>query len=285
MLIECTKKEFEKYIDFAYELALDLSRSGYPTYRDGIKTKLMFVERLLKAFERDDEQVLLFVRDGDVQGVIHYYWITEDRYLQTIAFCINDGTEQALSEFIAFIGERFKGYEVNMGFPAENTNAVNYLSGRGFECIEDDFNNTAFLDKCGHIPEHSDIVRADKDNFESFRVLHEQYEDDMYWNSDRIFEALDDWIVFVKEKDGTPQGAVYYEDLDDGWYEIYGIDIDQGKYAPELFKQLLETAVADARRRGGRFMTFFCEKEYEETALECGFVCIGNYLCFKARLD
>ena len=136
MLLDCSKKEFEKYMDFAYELALDLSKSGYPTYRDGIKTKQMFVERLLKTFERNDEQMLLFVHDGAVQGLIHYYWITDDRYLQTDAFCIHEAAEQALSEFISFITERFKGYNAYLGFPAENQKAVDYLSGCGFECIE-----------------------------------------------------------------------------------------------------------------------------------------------------
>lgn len=30
-------------------------------------------------------------------------------------------------------------------------------------------------------------------------------------------------------------------------------------------------------------MTFFCEKEYEEIAQECGFHCVGNSRCFQAR--
>ncbi len=285
MLLACTINDFEQYADFAYELALDPSKSGYPTYRDGIKTKSMFVECLLKTFEREDEQMLLFMRDGTVQGLIHYYWIESDRYLQTDAFCINEATEQALSEFLSYVGERFKGYDVFLGFPAENHKAADYLSGRGFACIEDDFNNTAFLDKCDPIPENSEIVRVDKDNFDSFRILHKQTEDDMYWNSDRICEDLDNWIVLVHERDGMPEGAVYYQDADDGWYEIFGIDIDCGKYDPELFKQLLSAAIADARRRGGKYMTFFCEKEYEKTALECGFVCVDNYLCYKVHLD
>ena len=122
-------------MDFAYDLALDLSKSGYPTYRDGIKTKQMFVERLVKTFERDDEQLLLFVHDGAVRGLIHYYRLPDDRYLQTDAFCIHEATEQALSEFLSFIGERFRGYDVYLGFPAENQRAVDYLSGCGFVCV------------------------------------------------------------------------------------------------------------------------------------------------------
>ncbi len=285
MLIECSKNDFEKYVDIAYELALDLSKSGYPTYRDGIKTKATFVESLINTFEHEDEQMLLFMRDGAIQGLIHYYWLENDRYIQTDAFCISEGTEQALSEFIAYVCERFKGYDVFMGFPAENQNAVNYLSGRGFECIEDDINNTAYLDRYDHVQEYSGMIRIDKDNFGSFKLLHDQICSDMYWNSDRIFEDLDNWIILVKESSGKPQGAVYFPNADDGWYEIFGIDIDRGEYDPELFCELLNAALAEAVRRGGRFMTFFCEKEYEDAAQECGFVCVGNYRLYKIHLD
>ena len=42
MLRKCTEQEYKEYADFAYGLALDQSKSGYPTYCDGIKTKEMF---------------------------------------------------------------------------------------------------------------------------------------------------------------------------------------------------------------------------------------------------
>ena len=39
MLLPLQEKDFDKYIDFAYELALDPARSGYPAYFDGVKTR------------------------------------------------------------------------------------------------------------------------------------------------------------------------------------------------------------------------------------------------------
>lgn len=36
MLRICTEQEYEKYVHFVYALALDPSKSGYPTYSDGI---------------------------------------------------------------------------------------------------------------------------------------------------------------------------------------------------------------------------------------------------------
>lgn len=40
MLRICTEQEYRKYADFVYELALDQSKSGYPTYSDGMVQKL-----------------------------------------------------------------------------------------------------------------------------------------------------------------------------------------------------------------------------------------------------
>ena len=284
MLRSCTKNEFDQYGNFTYEIAIDLTKSGYPTYCDGIKTKDMFIERSLKAFERENEQMLLFICEGEVQGMIHYYWLPEDQYLSTIGFNIAKATEQALSEFLAYIGDRFKGYDVFLGFPAENISAVGFLAGQGFECIENDYNNTAFLEKMDKILENGDAIRIDRENFESFRILHSQIDGDMYWNAERIFANMDNWVIFVREIDGEPQGAIYYINAADGWFEIFGIDMNHGEHNPELFKELLMTALYDAKHRGGHVMTFFCDEEYEAAAKECGFICAGNYLCYKTHL-
>jgi N-acetylglutamate synthase-like GNAT family acetyltransferase len=281
-LRSCTREEFEKYIDFAYGLAMDLTKSGYPTYCDGIKTKAMFIDRLLKAFERDTEELLLFEYEGEVQGVIHFYRIPEDSYIQTNCFNIGEAAEQALSEFLAYAGERYKGYDLYMGFPAANTEAVRFLAAHGFECIENDYNNTAYPDRLGEMPVSSCLVRIGRENYDSFRKVHDQIEEEMYWNSDRISDDLDEWTILVREQDGEPQGAVYYMDLDDGWFEIFGIDMNQ--YNPEAFKDLLIGALMDVKHRNGTAMTFFCEKEYEKDAVECGFQCIGNYLCHRIHL-
>ena len=285
MLRLCSKEEFDQYVDFAYDLALDVTKSGYPTYCDGVKTKEMFIERSLKAFDRETEQMLLFELEGEVQGLIHYYWIPDDLYLDTCLFLVNKETEQALSEFLTFARERFPGYDLFLGFPSDNHAAVSFLAGQGFECIEDDYNNTSLLDHLERFPENESIVRIQKDNYKLFEMLHSQTDDDMYWNCKRIYDDLDNWVVFIKEKDGKPQGAIYYVDAANGWFEIFGIDIDQGIYDTEVFKELLQAALSDAKRRKGNVMTFFCDEEYEKVAKECGLECIGNYLCYKTHLN
>lgn len=172
-----------------------------------------------------------------------------------------------------------------MGFPAENREAVQFLAGHGFACIENDWNNTAFPDRISEIPAHAGMIRIRRENFEKFRFLHDQAGSDIYWNSDRILDDLDNWNIFVREQDGEPLGAVCYVNAGEGSSEIFAIDINHQEHKPELFRELLETALLDAKQQNRRTMTFFCEEKYEDVATACGFQCVGNYLCYKTRLE
>lgn len=285
MLRNCTKTEFDLYVDFAYELATNIEKSAYPTYCDGLKTKEMFMERLSKAFERDTEEVLLFEIDGKIEGLIHYQWLPKDNYVATCSFNINTATGQALSEFIAYVREKCKGYDLYLGFPADNKVAIQYFEKQAFECIEDDYNNIAFMDKISVPSADKKLTRINKDNYHLFKILHDQIEGDMYWNSERIFEDLDHWVIYVEQNNDSPQGAIYYMDETDGWLEIFGVDMDGGVIHQDIFRDLLIAALSDAKNKGGRVMTFFCDEDGEQTALECGFTCVGRYLCYKLHLD
>ncbi len=257
MLRKCTKPEFEKYADFVYALALVPSKSGYPTYNDGIKTKEMFIDRAEKAFSRYTEDILLFEHNGNVEGWVHYYWIPEDKYLSTVSFNINSAAEQALQEFLNFARIEFKGYDLYLGYPTDNKNAVDFLSAHDFECIEAAYNNTAFLEKCGTAPVSDEIIPITKENYAYFRELHAQAEGDMYWNCDRIYVSLENWALFVKLMNLEPVGTVYYMKVEDGWFEIFGIDMKDGICDSDLFRELINIALTDAKKRGGKFMTFF----------------------------
>jgi len=50
------------------------------------------------------------------EGWIHYYYLSEDNYLSTVSFNIDNHTEQALQEFLEFAKKQFKGYELFLGF-------------------------------------------------------------------------------------------------------------------------------------------------------------------------
>lgn len=284
MLRTCTREEFDRYFEFVYALACDPTRSGYPSYSDGIKTKAMFLERAEKAFSRDTEEILLFEYDGAVEGWIHYYALPEDNYLSTVSCNLAAHTEAALEEFVALMRRRFAGYELYLGFAKDNADAVSYLATHGFSCIEDNFNNTFYFDRTPLAPRVGDTVRITAENYEWFAALHRQKESEMYWNSERIRDTLDEWLVLAERQEDVTVGAVYVRLDDDGWFEIFGIDLLSDTFDPALFEALLSAALHEAAALGAKYMTFFCNTEEEPLALRLGFTPVGEYVCYYTRL-
>ena len=45
MLVKATLEDIETYGDFVYQIALDQTKSAYPTYTDGIKTREDFLRK------------------------------------------------------------------------------------------------------------------------------------------------------------------------------------------------------------------------------------------------
>ena len=109
MLIPLQEKDFDKYIDFAYELALDPARTFYHVYFDGIKTKADFIAKARRTFTRPTEEILLYQEDGAVEGWLYYFYLPEDRYLQLASSCVRRNMAQALEELSGYLAERYPG--------------------------------------------------------------------------------------------------------------------------------------------------------------------------------
>lgn len=283
MLRRLNEQDFDRYVGFAYELALDMTKSGYPTYADGIKTKDDFTARAREAFSKSTEGILLFEQEQTVAGWIHYMYLPEDRYVDTCAFCIATDTKEALTEFIAFARNHFPGSELYLGFPRENTDAVAALRDGGYECIEESCNDVIAFSDYALRPEDSDVIPISRENYELFAELHSQVGQDMYWNSARILNALENWRIFVYRRNGKTAGAIYFMD-DRSMPEIFGIDFPEDIYDSGAYRVLLTAALNEAKRRGAEYMVFFNESEAQVDALACGFRCVGEYVCFKAIL-
>lgn len=277
MLIKPTREDGEKYLSFAYALALDPARSGYPTYTDGIKTKADFAEAFEKGFCSRHRGNLMYAENGKVAGWIQFTHLEEDAYLQTEIFNIAGDIRQALSEFMSYCQEHYHGCTLYLGFPAENTEAVSYLSERGWERAEESLNGVLFLDSYRILPSDSRVVKVDRENFSDFRRLHSPVEAGMYWNSDRLYEDLEQWEIYLCYREGQPAGAIYYTD-EDVLSEIFGVDFPEGQFDAEAFRSLLTEALNRCKGSGKKYMVFFHDDESQSITLDMGFTCVGRYV-------
>ena len=282
MLRLLQESEFDRYIGFAYELALDPARSGYPVYYDGMKTKEDFINRTRKSLERPGEDILLFEVDGEAEGVIAFEHQERERYLHAHVFSIRRDTGRALAEFVDYCRERWPGFTLDLGFPAENVEALSWLEGQGIPCNERSWNFLLNLDKCGPLAEPAGVRRITAGNFEDFAAVHRRIQGDMYWNCDRVRATLDGWAIFVTGE-GDAAGEVLMTLDDEPHQEIFALEFADGQRHGEAFRALLTAALGCLKARGTNWLTFFVDEGAPEGEIlkELGFRLVGTFVCHR----
>ena len=274
MLVKATREDIEQYMDFAYLIALDQTRSGYPLFSDGVSTKEQFVNHVWKGYENDDRDILLFMIDGVMEGWIQFFYIEQDRYLQTNGFLINKNTEQALAEFMEYAGVHFAGYDLYLGFPRRNSRAITFLQKHGGRLIEESYHDIFVFDVSAIQQEATGLVKVTESNFSEFREIH-QTDPDTYWSSERIYSTLNEWVIYLLYRDGI---AIGYVCARGG--EIFGLGYRDNIFDQCTYKALVTVILRDLKAAGYRHMIFFNDEESQSAALDMGFTCVSEYVLY-----
>lgn len=275
-----TANEFEEYSERAYVLALDPSRSSFPSYADGIKTKEDFLAIAKRGFESENEEIYIFEHGGEMRGWIHFYVMKEDKYISLEAFETDGFEKEQFADFVALLKEKYSGYEVNAGFPSQNERAVSAAIENGFEIIEESAVNILFFSDYEPQSESGRVEPLTKKNLAVFAKLHDKVE--MYWNTKRLTEAYfggDKWRIYLTEKNG--KAAAIYFVFAGNIAEIFGLDFSDG-FDGAAAEELLTAALNEAKNHGSaKAMYWFTEDEREtELAKRLGMKKFTDYKAF-----
>ncbi len=282
MLRRLRESEFDRYVEFAYALALVPAHASYPAYFDGVKTQADFLASAREAMASLTAEVLLYEKDGRALGWLQYFWIPDDRYLQLTACCAAEDIAGALTAFVRRVQARFAGFTCVCGFPAENTQALAVLQAADFAVTERAYNCVCILKDWPAQAPGAALVRVTEAEFDRFRRLHAPVEAGMYWTSERLLRALDQWQIFLLESGGEDLGTVYLTGSAD-MPEIFGIDLAPGARAAAL-QALLFGMLAEAKKQGARCVVYFCEPERADDVCAAGFTPVGEYVCMERIL-
>lgn len=275
-----TANEFEEYSERAYMLALDPSRSSFPSYADGIKTKEAFLAIAKRGFESENKEIYIFEHGGEMRGWIHFYVLTEDKYIGIEAFETDGFEKEQFADFVALLKEKYTGYEVTAGFPSQNERAVSAAIENGFEIIEESAVNILFFSNYEPQPESGRVEPLTKNNLAVFAKLHDKVE--MYWNTKRLTEAYfdgDKWRIYLTEKNG--KAAAIYFVFAGNIAEIFGLDFSDG-FDGTAAEELLTAALNEAKKNvSAKAMYWFTEDEREtELAKRFGAEKFTDYKAF-----
>lgn len=280
MLKKLEEKDFDQYVEFAHSLALDQSKSAYPTYTDGIKTKEDFITRAKKAFARENEEILLFEVAGKVEGWIHYYALIEDKCLSFCAFNINEHAEIATKEFIQYASEKYSGFTLQFGLPTVNVAVRATLEKLDFNKVDECNVDVMHFEQYHVQKEMVDTVKVTQENYSEFAKLHARSDEDMYWNTERILESLDEWHIYLLYRSGEVAGAIYYMYYDI-MMEIFGIDYAGDRFDETVFRHLLVKALNEGKKDGVSNLIFFNGTEEHGIVVDAGFEHVGEYVLYE----
>lgn len=250
-----TIDNFEAVIDFAWELSQNDLFASYPKIKHAKELK----EEILKAISEENKNIIACYNQGILCGVCIYFWDCDTKYAQTTEFLIQENYEQIADEFIHYLTAQLDGYELFIGVPYTNHNAIQYFQKKNIECIEASIDTRLYnlhsqeTQKDNHIEMISDI------NFEEYGTFHDKYALplQMYYDSHKLKIDIEHFRILVFKLDNQIRGSIFVKRFKD-MAEVFGLFID----------------------------TEYKNKNIEElnAALYEGFEIKDNYRCFKFKL-
>ena len=214
------KIDLEEAIEFAWDITRRDGKAGYPekTWEyDGLR------EEFIKAYNHQDDKMLLLRSGEDINGVVCLFIDKENKYLQTIGgIYYKDDFEYVLNKFIEYLEENFKSYDMIIGYTSKDKNILKVLEQKGEIFEKAEFfklykNNLKIKDI------REDIRLLTTDDLEDFSDIHDKINPDMYWTSERLKKNLDNWRIFVYREMGKIKSYIMSQVYTDLTGEIRGI--------------------------------------------------------------
>ncbi len=219
-----TIKRLDEVLEFAWELSQNKLHASYPRIDSIERLK----EELEKSIKLEDCNIIAYYHQDILCGVCFYFWISDEKYAQTIGFLIRDNYDKIADEFISYIGKQLPGYELFIGVPFTNKNANEYFKKKNIECIEDSI-VTRICNLESHTNQRYDCIEEiSKDNFEEYTVFHDKYAipAEMYFNSKNLRKEIESFRIFAFRQDEEIHGSIFVK-ADKDISDIIGLFIDE----------------------------------------------------------
>ena len=263
MLKQFTKKDAGEAAAAFWRLSQNPENQSYPLYQS-----LVAVNKEFRVRACGKQSALFGYYQGErLIGVLCYFALHKDNYLQTVAFQAEESHEAVYAAFLAHLANNYTGYEVLIGITAENTLAAAALEASGYFLTE--ASTDMHLHRSGFVYDHHwnlQIERITKETFHEYAPFHDSHYGNIYWNAERLCDKADEWYTA----------------------EVFGFAVVDSPCpcdASDFMKKALALVFCDNASVSD---VIFQVGEEEEKSLaaakETGFEMNGNYRCYTLSL-
>lgn len=279
-------KDIDEVYDFILKLSGESSRASYPRF---LEEERILVE-INKAITLDNMQLIASYNDNRLLGVCAYYWIKKKNYAQTTLFLIDGDYDIVANEIFNHIQSELAGYRCLIGFPKENTKALEWLHKKDMTCIESSLVTHLKNLNTINVETSEAISSITRDNFDSYSRFHDSFaiEKNMYCHSKNLLEDIDRFETMVYMDKGEIVASIFANDGQD-LSDIVGLFIKDAYKNKGIEVLLLKTLLSKLIHKHGSLgevLYFVDDDNVEELtiALEAGFVIKESYQCFEKLL-
>ena len=273
MIRMMTYDECVRSLDIIYQSALNLSMSSYPSYADGTKTYEDFEQSLLRSFDRENEFVLVYEKNGKDCCWIHFMLEEDSKYCGLLSLQGQSNIGECTQEFLDYLKDKHPGYHCYFGFSSLNTEAVDTLSGNGFVIVDSCYHGILNLTKSHTYLIDSNINEITHQNYSIFKNIHDKVSGNMYWNSNKILENISRWFI------STYNETAMYSISTKNMIEIFGFDTTLKNDSMYEFEELLKSHINSGINKQKEFLVFFVDDAYISSLTRHGFTIFGEYKC------
>lgn len=281
MIIDCKYENIEELVEISWEVLCDRKKSSFPR----LKSYDEMYSEFLKLYTDKDDKLLVCQEDGEILGTISLFVKKSDKYLQG-RILAKKNFNLVATQFIEYIRDNYSGYEIDLGYPFENEEAIDFLERSNARlmdsCITMELKKEDFI----KLSNYDDVITLDKSNYSEYSAFHDKHNPNMYWTSERIFRNIDIWSIYIIIEREKIVGSIFIKSKGNN-PEVFGISVGEEYKNKGLELKLLSQSIDNMFIQGKKEILYFVEEdaiEEIEATLKIGFKQVDTYRCYKMYL-
>lgn len=229
---------------------------------------------------------LLSLQNGEIEGLVTYFWDEDEKYIQTTLLIIKNKDPEVLEGLLERIKKDHKAYPINIGLgEASWINQEKSFTEKAKIVEHSHVLEAKNLEKSSALTENIELLA--KEDFAAYKDFHDSFAKEMYYSSSNLYRDFDRFRVFVKKDKGEITASllvkIYGKNPCKG--EIFGIFMkDPNKDICENLIKAMENFLIEEFGKIGEIKYFIeVEKELElEVAQANGFEKLDTYILYRA---
>ncbi|QSX05919.1 hypothetical protein JYG23_00150 [Sedimentibacter sp. zth1] len=274
-VVKAKINDIDKAVDLAFSMQSNIETRCRSLLLDASREQIY--DMFSSYVERDEHEILLVEKDGKLEGLTPIYWMEEDLYVSYAQGPYGYDYEAVANCLYDYVAENFKGYKFYVNTASEHTKSIKFYENKDFQKIEE----AVMLKLENFSSDYSNefVQELNKNNSRNlYNWIEGCIDQDTYWNSKRISENLDRFIILGYFEKGIKghiigRGSVNYT-------EIIAFSGD------EIVKEkLFRSFISKANKRNVKLIDLYTEDDYEVSlGTKYGFKLYDNNNCFLKYL-